>query len=278
MRRTQLLASLLMLLALPLATGATIMAPSRPRAASLPLALSDLPRLRVVGLGDSVTAGSDCDCADFVRQYAAQITARTGHQNEVVNLGAAGQTITGLQQQLTADPNMRRAVAASDVVVVTIGANDLSPALARWQADGCRPTCPTPELSSLPPALARLLATVTDVLRGSPALLLVTGYWNVFPDGMVGRQAYGPDYLRWSDGLTRAANNLIKRATRKIEAHYIDLYTPFEGPERDADPTGLLAADGDHPNAAGHQLIARALADAEPLQRGLTQPPVPRAG
>jgi lysophospholipase L1-like esterase len=41
----------------------------------------------------------------------------------------------------------------------------------------------------------------------------------------------------------------------------VDIYAPFEG-AGDRNPTALLADDGDHPNAAGHRLIAKALLDA----------------
>ena len=40
---------------------------------------------------------------------------------------------------------------------------------------------------------------------------------------------------------------------------YVDIYTPFKGADGSTDDTALLADDGDHPNAAGHQLIATAL-------------------
>ena len=43
-------------------------------------------------------------------------------------------------------------------------------------------------------------------------------------------------------------------------AHYVDLFRPFEQSGRDV--TSLMAPDGDHPNAAGHELIARTLLDA----------------
>ena len=42
-------------------------------------------------------------------------------------------------------------------------------------------------------------------------------------------------------------------------ATYVDLYAPFKGADGSADPTDVLAADGDHPNAAGHEIIAQAL-------------------
>lgn len=45
---------------------------------------------------------------------------------------------------------------------------------------------------------------------------------------------------------------------------YVDLVKPFRGPSGDSDPTPLLADDGDHPNAAGVDAIADALAAKVP--------------
>ena len=59
--------------------------------------------------------------------------------------------------------------------------------------------------------------------------------------------------------LTKAVNNVIEAAASRAGDIYVDLYTPFKGSEGTADPTRLLAADGDHPDAAGHQVIARQL-------------------
>lgn len=53
---------------------------------------------------------------------------------------------------------------------------------------------------------------------------------------------------------------MIARAARDAGAIYIDGYRPFKGAGT-ADCTRLLAADGDHPNATGHQVLARAVVD-----------------
>jgi lysophospholipase L1-like esterase len=99
-----------------------------------------------------------------------------------------------------------------------------------------------------------------DVLRGGrPTTVVVTGYWNVWQDGAVGR-GMGADFVQVSRAVTGMVNQGLQRAATGNGALYVDLAKAFTaaGP----DDTGLLAADGDHPNAAGHQLIADVVARA----------------
>jgi lysophospholipase L1-like esterase len=91
--------------------------------------------------------------------------------------------------------------------------------------------------------------------------VLVTGYWNVFLDGAVARTR-GEKYLRLTDAATRAVNALIASEAKAHGATFVDLFTPFRGSDGSRDCTALLAADGDHPDAEGHALIARTLAAA----------------
>ena len=71
-------------------------------------------------------------------------------------------------------------------------------------------------------------------------------------------RSLGPAYVRGSDRLTRRVNAAIEVAAHAAGARYIDGYRPFKG-AGSRDCTALLAADGDHPNAAGHEVLARSL-------------------
>ena len=218
--------------------------------------------VRVVGLGDSVTAGTACGCTPFVTTYAAMLAQGTGRAATSANLGRAGLTTTGLASQL-ASPSTRVQLAHASVVVVTIGANDLGPLVSRWSRSGCDATCIADGTAQLGPRLTSTLTLLRDAVPSS-AHVLVTTYWNVFEDGDVADREFGPGFAAWSDAVTRAANARIDAAARAVGAHQVDLYTPFEG-SGDRNATALLADDGDHPNAAGHRLIAQALLQADDL-------------
>ncbi len=223
----------------------------------------------MVGLGDSVTAGTACDCQDFVALYAAGLARRWHRAVHESNLGTGGLTSAGLLAQLEHDSTVQSQVAAADVVLVTIGANDLVPALRAWD-DGsgkdeatCGGACDDSDLDRVGTDVEDALRDVRQLRGGQPTLVLVTTYWNVFEDGDVAQADRGTAYLRWSDGLTRRLNDSLEQAAQDQDAVPVDLYAPFKA-DGQQDPTPLLAGDGDHPNAAGHRVIASALLAATP--------------
>jgi len=148
--------------------------------------------------------------------------------------------------------------------LVTIGANDLVP-LELGQSSGCTTTCYTPLVKSIGHNVELIVAAARAGQPGHPPTILVTNYWNVFQDGDVGTAENGASFQSWSDMLTLAANAQICDAARRLGATCVDLYKPFKG-DGSKNPTAQLAADGDHPNRAGHQLIASALLADTPLQ------------
>ena len=236
--------------------------PVQPPRAARDATRADTSPVVVVGLGDSVTAGSACGCTTFVDLYAAMLHQRSGRSAAASNLGQPGLTSTGLSAQLV-DPKVRAQLSKATLVVLTIGANDLEPLIGQWQAAGCDSTCIEPATqamgTNLAVALRQVRAEVSPKTR-----VLVTNYWNVFEDGDVGEQDYGKAFHAWSDSVTRSANDHICAAAAAAGDTCVDLYEPFEG-AGDRNPTALLAGDGDHPNAEGHQVIAEALIEAEPL-------------
>jgi len=213
--------------------------------------------VRVVGIGDSVTAGTACDCTDFVRLYARGLTSR-GTPATASNLGVGGMTAAGLLDAVRRPGAIRDGVSRADVLLVTIGANDLTPQLQRWATGGCPQACWAPPVSRVADTVAELVRTARGLRDAPGERVLVTGYWNVFDDGDEAAAARGTAYLAWSDGLSRALNAALCDAARRSGATCVDLYTPFKG-DGSRNPTPLLAPDGDHPNAAGHRLIAGAL-------------------
>ncbi len=225
---------------------------------------STAPVARVVGLGDSVPAGTNCGCTDYVQLLALDLGRRQGTPVQGTNLAVAGLTSDGLLQQL-GGADVRQAVASADVVVLTVGANDLETAgdpatcaLSGSDADTAAQACYQDELAALTPNLDRIAAQLASLPTAPGARVLVTGYWNVFLDGAAARTR-GDTYVRVADAVTRAVNQRIAAAAAAHGADYVDLFAPFRGSDGDRDATRLLADDGDHPNADGHRTIEQAL-------------------
>lgn len=208
----------------------------------------------VVTLGDSVAAGSRCGCTPYATLLGQGLAQRTDRVVSVANLGHNGLTSAGLLSQLET-AGVRRLLSRATVVTVTIGANDFDASTASDSAcagAGCY-------AGTLAAMSARVRAALAEIGALAPrdARVLVTGYWNVFLDGEVGR-AQGAAYVANSDALTRRVNSALQAEAETAHDTYVDEYGPFESASLSG-LTALLAPDGDHPSAAGHALIAQLL-------------------
>lgn len=215
--------------------------------------------IRLLGFGDSVMYGTGCDCDDFLAQTGNLLQRKTGRQVDVVNNSASGETAADVRRELGTDDAYVAEVGQADVIVLTIGANDLGPVLDSWVDNDCTRSCYHHEVVAMGDRLSAILTLVNRDKRPGAAVF-VMNYWNVFEDGDAGSGSYGRDYLPWSDQVTRDANASICQAAELGDATCVDLYVPFKGSNGGTDPTSLLADDGDHPNEAGTTLIATVLA------------------
>jgi lysophospholipase L1-like esterase len=223
--------------------------------------------VRIVALGDSVTSGYNCHCAAFPAEYAALLANRDSIHAQATNLGVNGLTSAGLLAQLSggsaADARTQAVVAAAAIVVVTIGANDFSdehhPITAGTCAGAKHTACTRDELTTMSQTVSRIVDQIRTLRDGTPTTIMLTGYWNVFEDGDVADKAFPDDGVAASIALTKEANAAIRADALAENAIYVDLWPVFEGANSDKDPTGLLASDGNHPNAAGHAAIAAQL-------------------
>jgi lysophospholipase L1-like esterase len=217
--------------------------------------------LRVTALGDSVVKGTGCGCTPFPERYAALAGQRWHRPVHVDNFGTNGLDTAGLVSQLS-DANTERSVESSDVVVVTIGANDFEAVRDQVTAGSCAPAsgardCAEDTMRVMQQRLGAVLARVRQLRGHHPGTVLVTGYWNVFQDGEVARRAYPAPGVQASLRLTRDTNHAIRAVVSAAGATYVDLYQPFQ--EAPGGITPLLASDGDHPSGQGDDVIAATL-------------------
>ena len=243
-------------------TSATATTPAGTGTPTPTTTTAPLPPLRLVGLGDSVMSGAACDCQPFLVQYASMLATRDHRSVSPSNLGESGLTAAQLVDRLQ-EPGVAAEVASAGTVVVTIGANDLLPLVSTWSGGGCGASCVQPAVAQMRTAVAQVLSRIHSLVPDSTQVL-VTDYWNVFEDGDVADSKEGPGFAGWSDGVTVAANAAICSEAQAAGDACVDLYHPFLGADGTRNPTPLLAEDGDHPDAAGHTLIAKALLSETP--------------
>lgn len=225
--------------------------PARPAARSA--AVSPRQFHALVALGDSVPSGLGCGCDSYVDLVGKRLSRRQHRHVHVANLAVPGATTGSVLAQLQ-EPSTHRALGRADLVLLNVGANDLDPAPVARTACADPTRCYQEALSTVRRNLAAILRQVRA--QAAPgAEVIATGYWNVFLDGSVGA-ALGRSYRVNSDALTRALNAAVAQATPGTGARYVDVYTPFKA---SGDDTSLLQADGDHPDAAGHAVLATAV-------------------
>lgn len=212
------------------------------------------PRLRVVGLGDSVMAGDNCGCRGIPARYAERLAAARETGVDWQNLGEEGITSEDMLTILSDDAAVRAGVARADIVLLTIGANDM---YSLPVPGACNQQCIDRAASATGGRVAQILSRIRQLRADHSTRVLVTNYWNVFTDGEVARSSETESELQWDRRVTEATNAAICSSIDP-QSTCVDLDTPFHDTP-DADPSRYLADDGDHPNADGVELIVTRL-------------------
>ena len=194
---------------------------------------------------------------DMLDNYNTQEGAQWDGLGHVGNLKHQafynGKTSADVKAQV---PGVRAELASADALVIMIGANDLADAFDNDTSYG----------DAADTMRDNVVATIGEVeaIRAMPVVVL--GYWNVVKDGQVGFSAYGESGMQKALSATDYANDGLADAADETGATYIPTEAAFHGSDGSADPTDLLAADGDHPNAAGHAAIAALIPPINDLQ------------
>jgi len=216
----------------------------------------------MLAFGDSVPSGARCGCTPYPEIYARKVAGHTGRTVRMRNDAVSGATSGSLLRQVE-QSSVRSQVRAAGTVLVMVGANDFAGAFRRVLGHHERAS------RAYRPVARRLRANLIATIRMMQALrpgirVAVAGYWNVVKDGNVGRRDYGRWGLRKAEQATAWANLAIRGAAAARHITFVSTYVAFKGVHGRRNPTWLLAADGDHPNARGHAAIAEQFFRAAP--------------
>ncbi len=193
----------------------------------------------VLVLGDSLSRGTGDETG---RGYASDVVEflRKRGPVEYANLAVAGAESSDLAR-LVESANVRSLAGSADVVLLSVGGNDLSHSLAGAGA-------PAEALSGAAAARARLAGNLRAILAGlraanSSVPICVLGLYQPF--GGEGRE------ISVGESLVLAWSSLIaETALGFSNVHVIPVFDLFQGrPDR-------LAPDRYHPNREGYRAIA----------------------
>ena len=214
--------------------------------------------LATLGLGDSVPQGGPCtNCTTFIERVGTDMARKAGVKAAVRNESVAGYKTADVLTQLESN-STKSLLETSDLVIVTIGANDFDLDTLVGQCAHSDVSCVADDVNDVTGRVRTILERVKAGMRTPGATVVVTGYWNVGFDGKAGRNK-GPDYVKVADMVTEAFNANVKKIANEVGVVYVDVRTPFKGADGNRDDTALLMDDGDHPSEEGHKVLAEAV-------------------
>jgi lysophospholipase L1-like esterase len=226
---------------------------SSSRESSSPSSTAAARTFSIVALGDSVPAGTNCDCSPYPQLTAGDLSMSTGQKVTATNDSVPGYTTSDVLRQVDSDDDVVDHLRTADVVEVEIGANDVGYS----SSCGTSVDCYVPEIPVVEKNLSAIVHRVHELTSGRRILVVLLDYWSVWLGGKYAA-AKGDAYVAAAEEVTDRVNAVIKSTAAETGSAYVDLRAAFKGPDYAYDETRYLSNDGDHPNAAGHQQIAAA--------------------
>lgn len=195
---------------------------------------------RILIVGDSLARGAGDDSGSGLGGHLG--AAFPGA--EVVNLAIDGATTLDLAERIRR-PSIRAVAAQSQVIVISIGGNDLFRA-SRGAAGAFEPANATMEV--LEEVEQRLLSIVEELRAASPdARIFVIGLYDPFVDE---ERLTARAVAEWNSRLMLALSD-------DVRTFVVPTYDIFAGADR-------LSRDRFHPGAEGYRLMAGRILDAIP--------------
>jgi lysophospholipase L1-like esterase len=196
---------------------------------------------RIVALGDSLTRGAgDAAGGGGYPERVAAALRKEGRIVAVENLGVDGIETKDLLRKVE-EPDVQSRLAGAQLILLSIGGNDLSHSIRGAALPGETPADPTAAaLATASLNLQRILSAVRAANGSSPIRIL--GLYDPFPDAFDRRMAR-QTLLKWNVALEEASYG-VPGATVVPTADLFD-----ERPDR-------LSLDRFHPGANGYGEIA----------------------
>jgi lysophospholipase L1-like esterase len=225
------------------------------------------PTVLYTALGDSIGFGlfarplSD----GYVPTYRRFIEEDTNLNVELINLSFPTLTSGGLRSAIDGIREVRLLIAASRIVTVNIGSNDLLSARDDYKDGTCggadNQNCLREAVNRFRSNFNAILDTVLSLRSVNDTIIRTMNIYNPFVDVDMEQDSWpndeGNDFQVINMYLDDF-NSIIADAANGRNIPFAQVHLAFNGPNGDVDPgdLGLIAFDGVHPNNQGHRLIA----------------------
>ncbi|CAG7611257.1 hypothetical protein PAESOLCIP111_01352 [Paenibacillus solanacearum] len=209
-------------------------------------------QIRIVALGDSLTAGTgDLTGKGYVGQLRDKLEKQLGKPVFVYNnFAIPGFRTADLLKDWDAKQDIAASIGEADLVLLTIGGNDLfeggADLFGGQNDDGFNPAAAA---KRIPEALKRLEQIFDRVSAANPkAKILYVGLYHPFSDLDTNRVG-GPIVQQWNTAAFEMAN-------RRTNITVVPTYDLFE-----LNLNKYLYSDHFHPNQYGYERMAQRIAD-----------------
>jgi acyl-CoA thioesterase-1 len=206
----------------------------------------------IVALGDSVPSGYKCHCRPYPQLSADGLAVTTGQTVTATNDAVAGYTTSNVLRQLQSDTAVIDQLSQADAVEINVGANDIP---YNTNSCGASVDCYAPLVPPVEKNLAGIVSRVRELTSGHKVLVVLLDYWSIWLGGTYAREK-GHAYVNAARQITAEVDAAIKTTATQSGLAYVSERRAFKGPSFGYIESHYLAADGEHPNAAGHQAIA----------------------
>jgi lysophospholipase L1-like esterase len=227
------------------------------------------PPLLVVAIGDSISYGRYyCNgCSTFVRSFAHALGRSTSRRVRLQNLSRPVEVDSeGLRDELESNPAVRAVVARASALIVTVGHDEKPWVSSTDSCDGAArypaidwsvydAECLGENVDAYEANLGAILGVVRDLRHGKRTLIRVMIDYN----DLLGRRDLPHAGAEITQGLAQDYAFATCEAAVRFRADCIDVLHAFNGLSGFRPADRFLAHDHTHPNARGHQVIARLL-------------------
>ncbi len=234
-------------------------------------AAAAVPKTRTVvytALGDSIASGYKLDNKSdaYVTRYGRYLSASTS------NMAQVGLNSAGLIEKLSSDDKMKKQLARSDIVTISMGGNDLLPIFS-----SLKPSSPSGLMAAVRTVTSNSMNTrcqkaisqfsdnwkkiVSQVHSLAPnARVIAVTLINPYRGMKIDLALVHFDFGSYADQYVRKINDVIKKNASSGRYAVADGYSIFKkNASQKLTNADLSTFDFDpHPNAAGHALLYEA--------------------